>query len=321
MIIRLALISVVSIFSPAIGLMIAIPFFCKFVACPVRKNDCIGVENSQLFDKKINDSSFSLAILKPLAFFAGFQILLVILKFVGSLQAVEIFISVGLTGLLFALSLQKFRNYEISILSGLSPGFIYIILKNLFFFEQIQNNITQVNEIFLKQIKGLLSPVMFENMEASFHSIFEIMLKGNAVIWLFSIIIGIFIGALIYSKKSESVKEQSLTTPKLIWNFSFVSFPYQLQFLVVIGLVLFIFSYQVIALNILIFCALLYLIQGYSVLYFYLRNTLHRSKFLGIVLLIIPFFSYFILIMLSIIGLLDGWFHLRKFANDKGEKK
>jgi len=64
---------------------------------------------------------------------------------------------------------------------------------------------------------------------------------------------------------------------------------------------------------------LLYLIQGYSVLYCYVESMMKRSKFLGIVMMIVPLFSYILLLVITVAGLLDNWLPLRKFAYHRGD--
>jgi len=44
-----------------------------------------------------------------------------------------------------------------------------------------------------------------------------------------------------------------------------------------------------------------------------------RSKFLGIVMMIVPLFSYILLLVITVAGLLDNWLPLRKFAYHRGD--
>ncbi|MEA2103391.1 MAG: DUF2232 domain-containing protein [Candidatus Cloacimonadota bacterium] len=299
MIIKLILISIVSLISPTIALLIAIPFFGK-----------ISAENPLVISTN-NDPSSLISLFKPLIIFSALQIFLLILNVTTTIQCLEIIVSVGLSATIFAYSLQRFKSYELAILTGIIPAFIYIFLKNLFFFEQIKEAITEANSIALGQMQNAFSPEMLEKLQISLQSFSELMIKGNPSIWLFSILLGVFIGALIFSKKSESIQ----------WDFKHVKFPDQLQFVVIIALLLVVFSFRTIGINLLIFSGFFYLIQGYSVLYFYIQQTLRNNKFIGITLLIIPILNYYLLIALAFTGILDSWVHLRKFSHIKGDKK
>lgn len=299
MILTIILISIVSLISPAIALVIAIPFFSK-------------ISFSANFESVAMDSKAQLsALMKPLILFVAFQILFLVINFITPIQCIEIIVSIGLSTVIFAFSLYKFRNYEVAMLASVTPGLIYISLKNLLFFGQIKETITQSNAIVLEQMQNVLSPEMFEKLQFSLQSFSELMIKINPAIWLFSIVLGIFIGALLFSKKSENIK----------WDFKNVHFPHQLQLLVIIALLLFVLSYRVIGINLLLFSGFFYLIQGYSVLFFYIQQTLQKNRFLGILLLIFPIFSYFLLIALALIGIVDSWLDLRKFTINKGDKK
>jgi len=134
------------------------------------------------------------------------------------------------------------------------------------------------------------------------------MIYGNASIWMTSIIFGVFFGALLFSRRN-SVK----------WNFNSIKFPYYIQIGIALGLILFIIKFNHISYNVLFLVGLLFLIQGYSILYCYVESIMNRSKFLGIVMLIIPLFSYILLLVISVAGLLDNWLPLRKFAQHRGD--
>ena len=296
MILYCVLIAVVALFSKFFALLIAVPFVTKLV---------FAIE-----EQEVQGTSKSPALLQYLGIFTAICSLLVIFKLLPLLQVFEIWISVGACPVVFASALQQYRKYETAFLTALVPGLLFIGLKNLLFFPDIKLLAEESNQLFMSGIENIFSPEMMESMYPTLESMKNIMIYGNASLWMVGIVIGLFVGALIFSKRSF-----------LKWYFNKIKFPYYVQFGVALGLILFILKFRAISYNVLFIIGLLYLIQGYSVLYCYVESMMKKSKFLGIVMLIIPIFSYILLLVITVAGLLDNWLPLRKFASHRGDKE
>ncbi len=296
MILYCVLIAVVALFSRFFALLIAVPFVTKLVFATD--------------EQEVKSTSKSPALLQYLGIFTTICALLVVVKLLPLLQALEIWISLGACPVVFAFALQRYRKYETAFLTALVPGLLFIGLKNLFFFPYIKLLAEENNQQFMSSIENVFSPEMMESMYPTLETVKNIMIYGNASLWMVGIVIGIFVGAFIFSKRSS-----------LKWHFNKIKFHYYVQLGIALGLILFIIKFRVISYNVLFIVGLLYLIQGYSVLYCYVESMMKRSKFLGIVMLIIPIFSYILLLVITIAGLLDNWLPLRKFAYHRGDKE
>ncbi|MCD6101597.1 MAG: hypothetical protein J7J77_00895 [Candidatus Cloacimonetes bacterium] len=298
MILRVILIAIVSIFSPLIGLILAVPYFSKKIL----------TENSNFINIGSKKSYSTLLIL--LSVFTISLLLLSIIKLLNWQHGLEVWISVGLSSIIFANVLQRLKNYETAIVCGALPGFLYIAIKNLFFFNSIKLQLETSNKILLENTEKLFSPETVENMMPHILKVQNIMLNGNAAIWMLGIILGLFIGSLILSKRLEQLR----------WDFGLVNFPFYLQIAIVVGLILFILKLRIISYNLLAICGFFYLIQGYSLLYYFVKKAFRKSVFFGIILLIIPLLNFYLLIIISILGLLDTWIHIRKFSLTGGDR-
>ncbi len=294
MILYCVLIAVVALFSRFFALLIAVPFITKLIFAAD--------------GQEVPGTSKSPALLHYLGIFTAICALLVIFKLLPLLQALEIWISVGASPVVFASALHHFKKYESAFLIALVPGVLFIGLKNLLFFPYIKLLAEESNQLFMSSIESVFSPEMLETMYPTLESMKNIMIYGNASLWMISFVVGVFAGALIFSKRS-SIK----------WHFNMIKFPYYIQAGIALGLILFIFQFRIISYNVLFIFGLLYLIQGYSVLYCYVESMMKRSKFLGIVMMIIPLFSYILLLVITVAGLLDNWLPLRKFAYHRGD--
>ncbi len=296
MILYCVLIAIVALFSKFFALLIAVPFITKLVFA--------------LDEQEVPSISKSPALLQYLGIFTAICALLVIIKLLPLLQAVEIWIGVGACPVVFASALHRYRKYETAFLTALVPGLLFIGLKNLLFFPYIKLLAEESNQLFMSGIENIFSPEMMESMYPTLESMKNIMIYGNASLWMVGIVFGLFVGALIFSKRSS-----------LKWHLNKIKFPYYVQLGVALGLILFILKFRAISYNVLFIIGLLYLIQGYSVLYCYVESMMKKSKFLGIIMLIIPIFSYILLLVITVAGLLDNWLPLRKFAYHRGDKE
>ena len=294
MILYCVLIAVVALFSRFFALLIAVPFITKLVF--------------MVDEQEVQSTSKSPALLQYLGIFTAICALLVIVKVLPLMQALEIWISAGACPAVFASALLRYRKYESAFLIALVPGVLFIGLKNLFFFPYIKLLAEESNQLFMSSAETILSPEMIESMYPTFELMKQIMIYGNASLWMISIVIGLFLGALIYSRKGS-----------LKWNFSKIKFPYYIQTGIALGLLLFILQLKNISFNVLFIVGLIYLIQGYSLLFCYVEPMMKRSKFLGIVMLVIPLFSHILLLVVTVAGLLDNWLPLRKFAYHRGD--
>ena len=310
MILQVVLIAVVSIFSPLIGLILAIPYFAKKI---IPENSNVIIEGDKNSNSLIQSYFLTgqTSLISLIGIFTASLLLLLVIKFLSLQRLVEVWVAVGLASVIFSSVLQKLKKYEFAILYASLPGFVFISIKNLFFFNSIKEQLEQSQQLLLENIEQMFSPEMLENIMPSLIKMQNMFLNGNAAIWMFGTILGIFIGALILSNKLNWLR----------WNFDSVNFPFYLQIAIAVGLILFIFKLKIASYNMLVICGFFYLIQGYSLLFFFMKRTFRRTFFLGIVLLIIPFFNYYLLIIISIFGLLDTWIHFRELTLLRGDRQ
>ncbi len=295
MILFCVLIVIAALFSRLIALLIAVPYV----------NRLIFPENEQ----EINRTSQSPALLRYLIIITAICAVLVVVNVLPLMQSLEIWVSIGACPIVFASALQKYK-FETAFLIASAPAIAYIGLKNLMFFPQIKIVIEESNQLLMNSMDKMFSPELMESMYPTLQNIQNIMLYGNAAIWMTSVVAGLLFGALIYFRKKS-----------IGWHFRDLKFPYYLQLGLVVGLILFIIKLRIISYNVLFIIGLFYLAQGFSVLYCYVEGVLTRNKFLGIVMLIIPFFSYILLLVITFAGLLDNWLPIRKFAYHRGDKE
>lgn len=300
MIIYTGIIILVSIFSPFVGIISAIYYFSK-----------------------INRQSSSE--LKKLTFiFLIFSLLLFIFKVINLDLFANLVIGILLTTLIFVKYYQKCleqesedfvqHRYTSAIIVAIIPNLVLVIVKNLFFFEYIKkdilNSISQIQSNLDNMFRLNADKIeIVEDMLASFQ---DIMINLNAGIWILTIATGLIIGALLVSKKLENN----------LWKFDKIKLGFEFQFILIIGLMLYILKTKIIAYNFLLLAGYIYLIQGVSVISYYLKvqqKKWHSShKFIVpasiVIFSIIALSNYIILLTISIIGLLDSWLDFRKIS-------
>ncbi|MGC9336658.1 MAG: DUF2232 domain-containing protein [Candidatus Cloacimonadia bacterium] len=291
------LIALIACLFPIIGLIVAVPFFA-------RKSLIEQSYAMEITDENPGRGS----LLKALIIFTVILVLFGIIRLIGWQHFWELWIYVGLSATFFAYLLPRIetqQRYEIAILGGAVPGLFYITIKNLFFFDSIK---AMYEDALSKSMESLESFVAPGQLETILPKMEKIMLYGNASIWMFGIIIGLAIGALIFSYR--------VPFPK--WNYHIVRFPPVLWFGIIAGLILVILRQQVIGFNLLAICGAFYLIEGYSVLYFFIKNFYENHKVLGTIILIIPLLSIIVLGAVALLGLIDNLVNIRKFQTSGG---
>jgi hypothetical protein len=291
------LIALVACLFPIVGLIAAVPFFA-------RKSLIEQSYAMEVTDENPGKNS----LLKALVIFTVILAIFGIIRLIRWQHFWEAWIYVGLSATAFAYLLPRTatqRRYEIAILGGALPGLLYITIKNLFFFDKIETMYEEAFSLTKGSLEGLFPA---EQLETLLPRIKNMMLYGNASIWMFGIIIGLAIGALIFSYR--------VPFPK--WNSHMVRFPRVLQLGVIIGLLLVIFWQRIIGFNVLAICGAFYLIEGYSVLYFFIRNFYENHRVLGTIVLIIPLLSIIVLGAVALLGLIDNLFNIRRLQSSGG---
>jgi hypothetical protein len=295
------LIALIASLFPIIGLIVAVPFF-------TRKSLIEQSYAMEVTDENPGKNS----LLKALLSFTIILALFGMIKLIGWQHFWEAWIYVGLSATFFAYLLPRIKGrqrYEVALLGGALPGLLYITVKNLFFFDSIK---TMYEETFLfsrNTLESMIAPERLETLLPTMERVQNIMLYGNASIWMFGIVTGLAIGGLVFSHR--------VPFPK--WEFHTVRFPRYLQIGIIAGLVLLIFEKQVVGVNILVICGSFYLIEGYSVFFFFIKNFYENHKALGTIILIIPLLSIIVLGAVALLGLTDNLVNIRKFQSSEGD--
>ncbi len=234
----------------------------------------------------------------------GFVILLFILQVINVLSLIDLLFGVGLTSVLFIWSLNRTLNFINALMSVFFMNILYAVIRLVFFGKQYAEVIAEV----IEKYKEFIAQSFQNNneqlsMALKFIDTFqELFTKYYVGIWVFTIAVAIYVGALILSKKGS-----------LKWEHRKIQMPFYLIYVLILGLAGFLLpSIQVSGINALIMVSPLFLIQGISILDFYWGDFFKRSKFLLILLIFSMVFNYFILILVALLGLADIWFNFRK---------
>lgn len=242
-------------------------------------------------------------------FFIGSIILLFLLRIIDIISVIELLIGVGLSTSLFLWSLSRTLNFVNAIVSAFFLNIIYALVKVVVFGKQYTEMILDV----INTYKEFVTESLQNNSEQLTLALEitdtfrELFIKFYPGIWVFSIIIAIYIGALFLSRKGT-----------LPWDHKMVRLPYYLVYILIAALAgIVVPRTQTFGINALIMIAPLFLIQGISIIDFRWGDFFRRSKFLFFLLIISMVFNYFILVLVALIGLADIWFNFRKIDTEE----
>lgn len=219
----------------------------------------------------------------------------------------DLIFGIGIAVFAYFIILRKTENYFFAIISAYGFNLVLAVLKQLLGGKLIRENVSFV----IDNYRQLVATSMQNNPEQLnfalqlLETTREIFTTYYISVWSLSIISGLYLGTLIVSKNSI-----------LKWQHRLIRLPYESVYFLLVALLLFLIpSGRVLGINALLILAPLFLIEGISVLDFYLGDFLKKTKILLFLLIVSMVFNYFILSLIALLGLLDIWFDFRKIEN------
>ena len=216
----------------------------------------------------------------------------------------DIILGVGLTAFLFFTFLFRTKSYEKTILAVSMYNFLYGIIRfavfKNFLLKTISNVFEQYNVIFEEMAAGKNEYLMiFQDSVDQTQAFFT---DFYPAIWGSGIIIALWLGSLMVSKKNE-----------IKWSHKVFRMPYFIVYFLLAALLLSIYTKtRIYGFNGLIMIAPLFLIQGISILDFYWGKFFKKSKFLLVLLVISIIINIPIIILIMLMGVADVWLNFRK---------
>jgi hypothetical protein len=130
----------------------------------------------------------------------------------------------------------------------------------------------------------------------------EIVTNFGAAIWVTGIVTAAYLGFIFFAKKQRiRIHHRSLR------------FPYFCVYGIIFGLLLTLIpTTKILGLNMLLMLSPLYFFQGISILDYYWRPFVEKSKWFAFLLVLMLLFNYFFAMLIVMMGLLDVWFNFRK---------
>lgn len=243
----------------------------------------------------------------------GFVALLFLFSVLDVISVIDLLIGVGLTSALYLWSLHRTLNYINALISVFFLNIIYAILRLVIFGKKYAEIITEV----IEKYKEFITQSFQNNNEQltlalNFTETFQVVFTKYYVgIWVFTIVLAIYIGSLLLSRKGS-----------LKWEHKQIRMPFYLIYILIVTLTSFLLpKMQTAGINALIMITPLFLIQGISILDFYWGDFFKRSKFLLFLLIFSMVFNYFILILVALVGLTDIWFNFRKIDMEEIDER
>ncbi len=191
------------------------------------------------------------------------------------------------------------KSYLKPILLVLPLNLIYSIIKHFSF--------TELYILSFRKIESTL-PVFLQDAEtqtAMFDSALNLYAKINVGLWMAMLTYALYIGALFCSKRSV-----------IKWQHKNMRLPYYLIYLLIPTLILIIFpDTRWVGVNLILALLPLYLMQGYSVLHYFLGRFLSRNRIILVALITSSLLSRTFLLLIGFVGLFDTWFDFRKLNN------
>lgn len=219
-----------------------------------------------------------------------------------------------IVGLVFShyLFMRQLRSSLSYLNAVISVGFLNLVYSTLRHFFLRENFVRTIEEGFT-QNEELLENIVNtseENKELflnTLDTLKEVYINYGVSFWTVSLILGAFLGALLFSKKNM-----------LKWNIKNLMLPYEIVYLVIVGLITAIIPQtRLVGFNFLLVLSSLFFIQGISILVFYWGSFFKRSKLLLGILIVAVLLNPYLLLLIVLTGLIDIWFDIRKIKRSE----
>ncbi len=273
--------AILSLISPALGLI--------FLTGICGKNMILGRVNTGIL-------------------YAAYIVLIAGMWISGAIEvsdAADTILGVAGTSFLFLYILVRFRSYLQALLYAAGWIAVYTSGKALLFGKYYHEMISGSFDVFMNLIKE--GDYTQEQMQAiiDFWTNFKaFFLSYYPSVWILTMIIGVYLGALILSRRIN-----------MSWVHKRLRMPFPLVFLLIAGLVMFLIPQaKIIGGNVLIALAGLFLIEGAAILDFYWGKMFRESRVLSFILIFAILLNSYMLGLIVLMGIFDMWFDFRKIT-------
>ncbi|MBN2460991.1 MAG: DUF2232 domain-containing protein [Candidatus Cloacimonetes bacterium] len=209
-----------------------------------------------------------------------------------------------LSSVAFFLVLKKQEDYVLAIFAVVIINVIYGLLRHLIF----GNTFALMVSATIEEYQSILQERMQQNSEniilatELLHSVKQLLIKYFTGLWSFSMTLGIYLGAVIYSRKKMPG-----------WQHRLIRLPQGLIYILILTLIMLLIApARTLAVNVMLVIFPLLLIQGIAILDFFWGKYFTKSRFLLYLLIVAIIFNHYLIILIGLMGLFDIWFNFRK---------
>lgn len=233
---------------------------------------------------------------------------LYLLRTITILEVYDILGAVLIVSWIFMMLLTKDGNYTKAMYFACLGQLTYGIFRTFLFSGIYRQRIEMVFEAY-ENIFHLSSSQTFlgnsaaeGQLEAIIEQVKMLLLDYQMAIGSIMMIFAVYLAALFFSRRA-----------RLKWQHHQLRFQNSLSYLLIIALLMAIIPYtRLVGINITLIIAVMYLIQGLSIIDYWCKRHLNKSRFVMLTLIVLMFLNVFLALLVSLLGLIDNWLDIRK---------
>ncbi|MBN1948810.1 MAG: DUF2232 domain-containing protein [Candidatus Cloacimonetes bacterium] len=234
-----------------------------------------------------------------------FVLLLFLLgRIINIISFSDILVGVILSAFVFFMVFSRTLEYLRAILTAGFINLVYSALRQAAFGKLFLENINQIFDLYLETLRETTADNInrLAFIQEAVESVRDIITNFFPGIWVFTIIVALYLGALLLSRRSQ-----------MKWKHKYIRLPFFLIYLLLPVLVLMLFpATRIAGFNGALMLLPVFLIQGISLIDFYWGAYFHRTRLLLIVFVLALVFNPYLVLLLTLFGLFDIWFDFRK---------
>ncbi len=238
--------------------------------------------------------------------FALILLLLIVTGMIDTLILTDAIFGAVAPAVVFLICLKRDKNYFHSILYMFGMIGLYSVFRFAVFGDIFAVRLAEASE----QLVEMLSSEN-QDLVKDYLSTYKTLVEHYYIgIWSFSISLAGYIGVLLRSRRVKSK-----------WRHKEIRIQFFWVYILMLGLGLFLMPQtRIIAVNLLMVIAPIFVISGFSIIDFYLGEHLKRSRlllivFVSAIVLILPYLG-----LIMLIGLTDVWFNYRKIYKEGNDE-
>jgi len=243
---------------------------------------------------------------------------------ISTLNFLDALIGSSLLSFIFIWALNSSKNFTKAIFLAFLIGLIYSVVRYYLYSSEITKTVQTAYDLYQKYLdKNFPDKQKLMILKDFMWKTRNILVSYQIAIWNISEMFFFYLGMFLFIRYRKNNRDESdlffneIHQGETVSANKYLRMPYISVYLLIVFLLMSIISpTKHLGYNLTLSLATLFAIQGFSILDFFWGKFFRKSKILLFLLIISLIFNTFVLILITLMGLLDIWIDFRKLREE-----